>query len=363
MKIAVLGCGGMGRSVLGHARTSPHVQTLIGYDANPAAVERARQQVPGVEAAADLDALLADPQVRVVFVTASNDAHKPLALAALRAGKAVLCEKPIANTLADAEMMVDEAERLGAFFQIGFELRYSQLYLQVKNWIDQGLLGDIVTAQCTYICSEFHHKNSWRNDPATGGSMFAEKLCHYVDLPRWWIGSPATEVYAACAPNVVPYFKVHDNYFATCKYACGAVSQLNFVMYLAQTFDGDPLQDVVAQQRGDGHELRCLITGTRGGAATDVFNRSLKRWEFGDSPACMTSKLVEERTWAPEEDHHYFHDGRSQTLDVLRRVAEGLPPYTPARDALETMRLVDAADESAEAGRPVQLQPAPPMTV
>jgi predicted dehydrogenase len=358
MKIAVLGCGGMGWSVLHSAAEAPQVTGRAVYDIDANVRERVATNAE-LEVFDDLDTLLANPEIRLVFVTASNDAHKALTLAALDAGKAVLCEKPMANTLADAQAMVEAADRTGGFLQIGFELRYSKLYTTIKDWIDQGLLGDVVSTQCTYICSEFHKKGSWRNRLDTGGSMFGEKLCHYVDLPRWWVGRPVTEVYAACAPNVVPYYEVRDNYFTTCRYDNGAVSQLNFAMYVGQTFDGDPLQSVIDQQRGDGHELRYLITGTHGAAATDVFARSIKRWAFGDSPTQMTSRLVEERTWPAEEDERYFHDGKTQTLDVIRRVHEGLPPRTPARDALQTMRLVWAVDNSADQGKPVHLADEP----
>jgi len=64
-----------------------------------------------------------------------------------------------------------------------------------------------VNTQFTYICSEFHRKGSWRNHKATGGSMFGEKLSHYVDLPRWWIGADIDTVFSVCAPNIIPTMK------------------------------------------------------------------------------------------------------------------------------------------------------------
>jgi predicted dehydrogenase len=354
MKVAVLGAGGMGYGVaLGYARR-PGVDEVIAMDINPDRL-RSLQGRERIRTTTNLAEALDDPAVKLALITASNDAHYPLAMAAFAAGKAVLCEKPIANTLADARRMVEEAERRGLFFQIGFELRYSRLYTQVKEWIDAGLLGQVVNTQCTYLCSEFHHKGSWRNRKASGGSMFGEKLCHYVDLPRWWIGSPVTEVYTACAPNVVPYYEVRDNYHTTYRFANGAVSQLTFVMYVGETFAGDPLQNVVTQQQGDGHQLTYLVVGTKGAAATDVFYRTLKRWEFGDSPKCMTSRLVETRTWDAKDDSAWFHNGDDQHADILRRVANGLPPMTPARDAYETMRLVFAAEQSADTGQPIEL--------
>ncbi len=354
MKVAVLGAGGMGRGVSLATARHELVEEVIAVDivAEQLVPLQGREKIRTTTRLADA---LDDDAVKLCLVTASNDAHYPLTMAALAAGKAVMCEKPIATTLREAREMVETAERLGLFFQIGFELRYSKLYTRVKEWIDAGYLGEVVNTQCTYICSEFHQKGSWRNLKATGGSMFGEKLSHYVDLPRWWVGSPVVDVFSACAPNVVPYYEVRDNYHTLYRFANGAVSQLTFIMYLGQTFDGDPLQNVVTQQQGDGHQLTYLITGTRGGAATDVFNRTLKRWEFGDSEKSMTSRLVEEISWDSSEDGIYFHNGTDQHLDILRRVNEGLPPATPARDAYETMKLVFAAEQSADSGQIVRL--------
>jgi len=353
MKAAILGVGGMGRGPMSECRESGLFTDVIGYDIDPSSFEWMKKNNHSFSE--DLDSILNDPEVGLVFVTASNDAHKPLVMAALRAGKAVMCEKPIATTLADAREMVEEAEKRGLFFQIGFELRYSKLYMMVKDWIDQGVLGEVMNTQCTYICSEFHHKGSWRNKLATGGGMFGEKLSHYVDLPRWWIGSRVTEVYSACAPNVIPYYEVRDNYHTSYKFENGAVSQLTFHMAVGETFDGDPLRDHIEQQKEDGHALRYLIVGTKGAASVDVFHRRIKRWEFGDSPECMTSKWVEDITWDPKEDQVYYHNTRGQNLDFINRVLAGQPPMTTARDAYETMKVVEAAELSADLGKPIRL--------
>lgn len=354
--LAILGCGGMGRTVAKHLVTSGGVapQAVIAHSLDAGHLDLARREL-GVRTTSDLASILGDPQVGLVYVTAANDAHLPLVRAALEAGKAVMCEKPIANSLADAEAMVALAERRGLFLQIGFELRYSQLYATVKDWIDQGLLGEVVNTRCTYYCSEFWGRGSWRSKLASGGSLFGEKVSHYVDLPRWWLGRPVEEVQAVCAPNVVPYFEVHDNYHAIYRFAGGAVSQLSFQMFHAESFHGDPLKDSVGQQADDGHELRYLVTGRTGAAETDVFRRRVRRWEFADTPGGFTSRLAETLTWEQPDDHRQFHNTEGQTLDILHRVRAGLPPRTPARDALETMRLCFAADESVACGRPVRL--------
>lgn len=94
----------------------------------------------------------------------------------------------------------------------------------------------------------------------------------------------------------------------------------------------------------------------RGAIETDVFQRRFRRWEFGDSEKCLTSRIVECHTWDPAQDNRYFHDTATQAHDVVRRVIEGLPPRTTARDALQTMRVVEAAEHSAQLRRPVRIE-------
>jgi len=122
LKVGVLGAGGMGRTVIGHLQQFDEVENIIAYDIN----EESFQQIPDwhkVTVTTELKQVLDNAGVRVVFVTAPNRQHKSLTLQSIEAGKAVLCEKPMATTLEDAHEMVEAAERGQAFLQIGFELR------------------------------------------------------------------------------------------------------------------------------------------------------------------------------------------------------------------------------------------------
>ncbi len=124
---------------------------------------------------------------------------------------------------------------------------------------------------------------------------------------------------------------------------------------LEGTTQGDPLQNAVSQQSGDGHELRYMIYGNKGAAETHVFPRTIKRWEFGENAYGQTSSWVQTETWNPDDDFAYFHNTHEQALDIVRRVVEGAPPKISARDALETTRLCVAAELSAAENRPVRL--------
>jgi predicted dehydrogenase len=354
IEVAILGSGQMGRNVIRHVQDSPLVSAITVFDKNPQQMHGLAES-HGVLTADSLDAVLHNPSIKLVLITASNDAHKDLTIAALEAGKAVMCEKPMATTLAEAEAMVAAAERTGGFLQVGFELRYSRLYLRVKDWIDRGLLGQVMNAQCTYCSSAWGRHNVWRAAATSSGGMFGEKLSHYVDLVRWWVGDTVEEVYTVAAPNVIPYYEVHDNFHCTYRFKNGAVSQLTFMMAPAATFEGDPLQNAVSQQTGDGHMLRYMIYGDKGAAETDVFPRTIKRWEFGDNDWGQTSAWVQTETWSADQDFAFFHNTHGQALDIIRRVVEGEPPSIAPRDALETTRLCFAAELSAAEKRPVRL--------
>lgn len=354
IEVAILGSGQMGENLLRHLEESPLVRGITVFDLNSERMQKLKQSF-GVKTAATLDDVLQDPEVKLVFITASNNAHKELTVAALEAGKAVMCEKPMATTFADAEAMVEAAERTNGFLQVGFELRYSHLYTTVKGWIDDGLLGRVLNAQCTYLTSAWGRDAVWRVASETSGGMFGEKLSHYVDLVRWWVGDTVEEVYATCAPNVISYYEVHDNYHCTFRFKHGAVGHLTFMMGPASTFKGDPLQNAVSQQTGDGHMLRYMVYGEKGAAETDVFPRTIKRWEFGENDYGQTSAWLKNETWDPEQDFAYFHNTHDQALDIVRRVAERESPSINPRDALETTRLCFAAELSAAEGRLVHL--------
>jgi predicted dehydrogenase len=354
IEVAVLGAGNMGENVILHLADSPLVSGISVFDRHPDRMNLLKQR-HSVKPTETLDEVLQDPKIKLVFVTASNNSHKDLSIAALEAGKAVMCEKPMATTLEDARAMVEAADRTNGFLQIGFELRYSHLYTTVKDWIDQGLLGRVLNTHCMYTSSAWGRHDVWRAASGTSGGMFGEKLSHYVDLTRWWVDDTVEEVYAVCAPNIIPYYEVHDNYHCTYRFKSGAISHLTFMMGPAATFKGDPLQNAVSQQSGDGHVLRYMIYGEKGAAETDVFPRTIKRWQFGENDYGQTSEWVQSETWNPERDFAYFHNTHDQALDIVRRVTEGLPPKTSPADALETTCLCFAAELSATLKRPVRL--------
>lgn len=349
---AILGLGNMGSTHVDAAKASPYVDRVVGYEPESGCAQLRGREM-GVEATSDLDGIMNDPAIDLICIASTNETHSPLAVTALRAGKAVLCEKPMGETMAEVEAVISTQEETGGFLQIGFELHYSKMYTTVKEWIDQGLIGVPVNCHCRYYCSEFHLKDSWRSK--SEGSLIGEKLSHYLDLQRWFIGSPVEEVFSMRAPNAVEYFNHPDNHQINLRFKSGAVSNLNFVMHIAETDHFDPLLEMMDKQSDDGHFLQCHVFGTKGAIETDVFRRRIRRWEFLDSPKQLLSKIVDTVTFSEGEDLAWIHNTFGQNVRVAELVAKGLPPECPASDASETMKVCFAAERSEREKRVVRL--------
>ncbi|WP_096274286.1 Gfo/Idh/MocA family protein [Paucisalibacillus globulus] len=129
-----------------------------------------------------------------VIICSENIRHKEMVLNAAKAGKHILCEKPIATNLADAQEMIDVCEDNGVILQIAFPVRFSTPIQQLKELIDQGELGDIVAFRTT---NRGQNPGGWFiEEDLSGGGAVLDHTVHMVDIMRWYLGHEITEVRA-----------------------------------------------------------------------------------------------------------------------------------------------------------------------
>lgn len=149
----------------------------------------------------DIEEVIADPQVQVVHVCTPNHLHRPMAQAVLEAGKHVICEKPLATTLADAQALAALAASRGLVATIPFVYRYHPVVREARARIAQGELGPLHLIHGSYLQDWLLDpaSNNWRVDPALGGAsrVFADIGSHWCDLVEWVSGERFTEVSAA----------------------------------------------------------------------------------------------------------------------------------------------------------------------
>ena len=141
----------------------PEVKRLVGYDPNEKQLEATKKAYPNVEVTSDLDALLADEDIKLVYIAANNINHVPLAVKALRAGKAVMTEKPSGVNLEQIEELQRVQEETGGFLQVGLECRYSHAYKYVKDTIVSGEIGEVKNVHFTYSMPPYGEHLELRN--------------------------------------------------------------------------------------------------------------------------------------------------------------------------------------------------------
>ncbi|HEY3922954.1 MAG TPA: Gfo/Idh/MocA family oxidoreductase [Acidothermaceae bacterium] len=180
----------------------------------------------GFDTAEDFDALLSDPGIDAVLIATPNDLHADQTIAALRAGKHVFCQKPIALSLADADRVVREAEASDRIVQFGFMLRFTPPLPDLQKRIASGELGDAIAARAAVFGWE--PSNDWFYDPKHGGGVILDTLVHFGDLVLWLFG-PAAQVYTQGGAYVLDgarRYNSPDNATVTVTHASGVVSSM-----------------------------------------------------------------------------------------------------------------------------------------
>ena len=346
IKVVIFGLGTEGKAHVEAFQKSPFVEQVYGSEPDPDFCKKRCGEL-GITPIS-LDEVMADPSIRLCSIAAPNQFHLPLAERSMKAGKAVLCEKPMGMDLTEARRMLEIYHSIpGAFLQIGFELHYSKLYMIAKKWIDDGLIGEVRDIQTRYFCPEFHRKNTWRSNTVSPAFLIGEKLSHYLDLQRWYMGAEPEKVYSICAPNVVNYFHHPDNHNIMTRFANGGVGVLTFLMNApALEIAADTFQQLDQIKPHTGHYLQYFIVGTKGALETDIYRRTVQRWEYTDTPERLASNVVEIQSFELKDSHYWIHNSTDEAIRVSELVAKGLKPDYSPDDAFQSTKFCYAAERS-----------------
>lgn len=175
---AVIGYGGMGSWHAEQLAKIPRFSLCGVYDIKPERNEAAREK--GIRAYDSLEALLGDAQIELVTIATPNDTHRELAIRAMRAGKAVVCEKPVALSSAELEEMIAVSRETGRLFTVHQNRRWDPDYLTMKRVFDEGTLGRTFRVE-----SKVHGSRGvpgdWRNTKEHGGGMVLDWGVHLLD--------------------------------------------------------------------------------------------------------------------------------------------------------------------------------------
>jgi 1,5-anhydro-D-fructose reductase (1,5-anhydro-D-mannitol-forming) len=188
-----------------------------------------------VSALDDYAKLLADPAVGAVYIATPNSQHAGQVIAAARAGKHVLCDKPLALTVPDARRCVEECRSAGVGLGITFQTRFFDGMAEAAGLIRDGGIGRVVTAEAQ-IGTRGSLPRGWRTDPALAGLGTLNNIgVHALDILRYLVGSEVVEVAAMASSE--PGFEVDTTDLVLLRFGNGALGQLNASQAVPQPRD------------------------------------------------------------------------------------------------------------------------------
>ena len=233
----IAGCGWVARDYVGPAiAASANGRIAALFDPDPVSRQRAEQAF-GTGATGDLDAFLATPGLGAVYVAAPNHAHRALVEAAAAAGIPVLCEKPMATTLADARAMIDACARAGVRYATAFDQRFHAAHRALAALIAEGRLGTVTAVRIVYACwlpADWAGDN-WRIDPRrAGGGALMDLAPHGLDLSAYLLGEPLIEI-AAMGQARVHKYNVEDGALLMARSASGVMVQMHVAYNCPET--------------------------------------------------------------------------------------------------------------------------------
>ncbi|WP_420413063.1 Gfo/Idh/MocA family protein [Roseibium sp.] len=177
------------------AQAGSEIQSVLSSDAARGQAYAQDHQIP--DSYTDLDALLADDSVDAVYISTTNEKHHPQAMAAIAAGKHVLCEKPLAMTLGEAVEMVRAAADKDVTFATNHHLRNAGSHLAIRDLIASGRIGKVLSARVFHAVNLPEHLRGWRiNDASAGGGVIPDITVHDADTVRFHLAEDPVDVVA-----------------------------------------------------------------------------------------------------------------------------------------------------------------------
>lgn len=183
----------------------------------------------------DLESLLTRNDIDAIDVVTPTYTHESIVTHSLLSGRHVLCEKPIALTLAEADRMLSARRSAGKILMIGFPLRFSPEFVHAKQLIAKGVLGDIKVAW--FRSARPLPVQRWYHDKDKSGGVAAELAIHFIDCLRWLIGSEAESVIGEATGDIYGLGK-EDNIWAIYRFLNGAIGVIGS-SYSFNSFDDD----------------------------------------------------------------------------------------------------------------------------
>ena len=381
LRVAMVGHGFMGAAHSQAWRTAPRffdlgadpeMAVIVGRD--PERTEAARQRYGWQAASTDWRAVVADPDIDVVDVVSPGSSHVEIAIAALQAGKHVLCEKPLANTVAEAEAMTAAAAAArahGVRAMVGFSYRRVPAIAFARQLVQDGRIGTVRQVRALYLqdwLSDEDGPMTWRLDKSLAGSgALGDIGAHAIDLVEHVTGSSLATVSGTLETFVTerPLMAEGVGLSGTASSERGQVTVDDAAFFTARLSGGAADRaigtfEATRYATGRKNGLTLEISGSDGAIQFDLEAMNELRLYESNAPA---GEQGFRRILVTEPEHPYMaawwptghligyeHTFSHQVKDFIDAVATGTDPSPSFADGLHVQRVLDAVERSAATG-------------
>lgn len=344
LQIGIIGAGSVSRSIhMPGLRLLPDVEVALVCDPDPGAAAAL-----GAPVAAGQKELLASPRIDAVIVATPNYLHREIALAAIAAGKHVLCEKPLALTRPDAEEMARAAETSGLVHMTAFTYRYTPAIQYLRHLVTQGALGEIRTVRAAYLMALSKHLLGWRSTRREAGSgVLADIGSHLVHLVQFVAGGIAAVTASKRRFREDPASDVEDWISFLADFSSGACGTFEISRVCAGRGAGIS-EDIFIEIYGTGGSaifslqnpwtLR-VVSGAEADDPSCVFHEAPVPPEFLKLPGSPRDPAAHDPRWG------YRYDQAFQFVESARLGQARAPSFA---DGARCQAVLDAALESCE---------------
>ncbi|MHA7288801.1 Gfo/Idh/MocA family protein [Arthrobacter sp. MDT3-24] len=377
LRVGMVGYAFMGAAHSHAWRTAPR---FFDLPLEPQLTAVAGRNEDGVRAAADKlgwnsaetdwRRLIERDDIDLIDICTPGDTHAEIAIAALEAGKHVLCEKPLANSVEEAERMTVAAEaaaKRGVFSLCGFSYRRTPALALARRFVEQGRLGTIRHVRAQYLQDWLSDENApmtWRLDKSKSGSgSLGDIGAHSIDAAQWITGQKITgvsallETFVAERPLAGALVGLGGHGDSGNDAPRGYVMVDDAAIFSAR-FDGGPIGVFEATRYALGRKnaMRLELNGTKGSLAFDFEEMNvLSVYDAAESPDAGFRRIFVTEPehpyvgnwWPTGHGLGYEHGFTHQVVDLVTAIAENRQPEPSFADALQVQQVLAAVEDSA----------------
>ena len=327
MRIGLLGAGRIGRIHGGSAAAHPRATLAAVADANAAAA----QYLAAAHDASisSVDAIIAAPDIDAIVICTPTDTHADLIERAVRAGKAVFCEKPVDLSAARIRTCLDVVRAAGGRLMVGFNRRFDPSFSALRRRVADGEIGNVEMVTIISRDPQPPHPGFIERS----GGLYRDMMIHDLDMARLLLGEEPAEVHAVGSCLVDP--------------GIGAAGDVDTAAVMLKTASGKIAQISNSRRATYGYDQRIEVHGSLGLLAAG--NQRATTVEHADSSGYRRDPVL------PFFLERYADAYRLELDAFITGVLDGKPLAPSGEDGLRVQLLADAATEAAKSGRPVPL--------